>query len=183
MGQVYKARDRRLERIVAIKVLPEHTTHDPELRQRFDREAKTISALDHPHICTLYDLGHENGVAFLVTQYCDGETLAARLARAGKPSSYPSMVKSTAAGESISTLTTTTRGPIPFDHALRYAIEIARALDAAHRRGIVHRDLKPGNVMLTKSGVKLLDFGLAKIAGQTPVSGFGELATLSREGS
>src|SRR6266481_3395488 len=134
MGEVYRARDTRLERTVAIKVLPPHLSSSEEARQRFEREAKTISALSHPHICALYDVGNQDGVEYLVMEYLEGETLADRLAK----------------------------GPLPLEQTLRYGIEIADALDRAHRQGIVHRDLKPGNVMLTKSGVKLLDFGLAK---------------------
>jgi Tol biopolymer transport system component/predicted Ser/Thr protein kinase len=134
MGEVYRARDTRLERIVAIKVLPEHLSSSPEVRQRFEREARTISALSHPHICALYDVGNEQGVEYLVMEYLEGESLAQRLAR----------------------------GALPLEQTLRYGMEIADALDRAHRQGIVHRDLKPGNVMLTSSGVKLLDFGLAK---------------------
>jgi serine/threonine-protein kinase len=134
MGEVYKARDMRLERTVAIKVLPQHLSASLEVRQRFEREAKTISQLSHPHICALYDVGNQDGVEYLVMEYLEGETLADRLGR----------------------------GPLPTEQVLRYGIEMADALDKAHRQGIVHRDLKPGNVMLTKSGVKLLDFGLAK---------------------
>ncbi|HYT32814.1 MAG TPA: protein kinase, partial [Thermoanaerobaculia bacterium] len=134
MGEVYKARDTRLDRTVAIKVLPSHLSSSPEVRQRFEREAKTISALSHPHVCALYDVGNQDGVEYLVMEYLEGETLAGRLAN----------------------------GPLPLERTLRHGIEIADALDCAHRQGIVHRDLKPGNVMLTKSGVKLLDFGLAK---------------------
>src|SRR5215472_14602800 len=134
MGEVYRARDTRLERTVAVKVLPSHLSSSPEIRQRFEREAKTISQLSHPHICALYDVGREGETEYLVMEYLEGETLAARLAR----------------------------GPAPTEQLLRWGVEIADALDKAHRQGIVHRDLKPGNVMLTKSGVKLLDFGLAK---------------------
>ena len=134
MGEVYKGRDTRLDRTVALKVLPGHTAHDPALRERLEREARLISSLDHPRICALYDIGHQNGIDFLVMQFLDGETLAERLAR----------------------------GALPIDLAFKYAIEIAEALDVAHRAGVIHRDLKPGNVMLTKSGAKLLDFGLAK---------------------
>ncbi len=134
MGEVYRARDTRLERTVAIKVLPSHLSENADVRQRFEREAKTISSLSHPHICALYDVGNQDGVEFLVMEYLEGDTLSERL----------------------------TRGSLPFDQVLRYGCEIADALDKAHRQGIVHRDLKPGNVMLTKSGVKLLDFGLAK---------------------
>jgi serine/threonine protein kinase len=134
MGEVYRARDTRLERTVAVKVLPSHLSASPEVRQRFEREAKTISSLSHPHICALYDVGNQDGVEFLVMEYLEGETLSERLAK----------------------------GSVAFDQVLRYGLEIADALDKAHRQGIVHRDLKPGNVMLTKSGVKILDFGLAK---------------------
>ena len=134
MGEVYKARDTRLDRTVAIKVLPSHVASDPAVRQRFEREARAISSLDHPHICALYDVGRHENTDYLVMQYLDGETLAACLAR----------------------------GPLPLHRVLKHATEIANALDRAHRQGIVHRDLKPGNVMLTKDGAKLLDFGLAK---------------------
>jgi Tol biopolymer transport system component/predicted Ser/Thr protein kinase len=140
MGEVYKARDTRLERTVAVKVLPEHLSSSAEVRQRFEREAKTISQLSHPHICALYDVGNQDGVEFLVMEYLEGETLAERLVK----------------------------GPLPLEQTLRYGVEIADALDKAHRQGIVHRDLKPGNVMLTKSGVKLLDFGLAKVLQPEP---------------
>jgi Tol biopolymer transport system component/predicted Ser/Thr protein kinase len=135
MGEVYKARDTRLDRIVAIKVLPTHLADRAELRERFDREARTIASLNHPHICVLHDIGHQNGIDFLVMEYLEGETLAQRLVK----------------------------GPLPMQQVLQYAIEISDALDKAHRKGITHRDLKPGNVMLTKSGTKLLDFGLAKL--------------------
>jgi eukaryotic-like serine/threonine-protein kinase len=134
MGEVWKARDTRLERTVAVKVLPQHLSSSEEVRQRFEREAKTISQLSHPHICALYDVGNQDGVEYLVMEYLEGETLADRLLK----------------------------GALPSEQTLRFGIEIADALDKAHRQGIVHRDLKPGNVMLTKSGVKLLDFGLAK---------------------
>ena len=134
MGEVYKARDTRLERMVAVKVLPPHMSASPDVRQRFEREAKTISQLSHPHICALYDVGREGETEYLVMELLEGETLSDRLAK----------------------------GPLPLEQTLRYGTEIADALDKAHRQGIVHRDLKPGNVMLTKSGVKLLDFGLAK---------------------
>src|SRR5467141_640634 len=134
MGEVYRARDTRLERTVAIKVLPQHLSSSPEVRQRFEREAKTISQLSHPHICALHDIGREGETDYLVMEYLEGETLSDRLAK----------------------------GPLPLEQTLRYGQEIADALDKAHGQGIVHRDLKPGNVMLPKSGVKLLDFGLAK---------------------
>ena len=135
MGEVYKARDTRLDRIVAIKVLPTHLADRAELRERFEREAKTIASLNHPHICTLFDTGHQDDIDFLVMEYIEGETLAQRLQK----------------------------GPLPIQQVLQFAIEIADALDKAHRKGITHRDLKPGNIMLTKSGTKLLDFGLAKL--------------------
>jgi serine/threonine protein kinase len=134
MGEVYKARDSRLDRIVAIKALPAQFASDPQFRERFNREAKVISSLNDPHICALFDVGHQDGTDFLVMEYLDGETLAKRLGK----------------------------GALSLDQALKIAIEIACALDQAHRAGIVHRDLKPGNIMLTKSGAKLLDFGLAK---------------------
>jgi serine/threonine protein kinase/Tol biopolymer transport system component len=134
MGEVYRARDTRLERTVAVKVLPADLSLSPESRQRFEREARTISQLSHPHICALYDVGNAEGVEYLVMEYLEGETLAERLAK----------------------------GPLSIEQVLRHGIEIADALDKAHVQGIVHRDLKPANVMITKSGVKLLDFGLAK---------------------
>ncbi|HEX9304739.1 MAG TPA: protein kinase [Thermoanaerobaculia bacterium] len=139
MGEVYKARDTRLDRTVAIKVLSSHLSASPDVRQRFEREAKTISQLSHPHICALHDVGREGDTEYLVMEYLEGETLADRLAK----------------------------GPLPLEQTLRFGIQIADALDKAHRQGIVHRDLKPGNVMLTKSGVKLLDFGLAKAIAPT----------------
>jgi len=135
MGEVYRARDTRLNRTVAIKVLPVHLADRPELRERFEREARSIASLNHPHICTLHDVGREGGTDYLVMEYLEGETLAARLAK----------------------------GPLPLEQVLQYATEIADALDKAHRKGVTHRDLKPGNIMLTKSGTKLLDFGLAKL--------------------
>ncbi len=137
MGEVYRARDTRLERTVAIKVLPAHLSSDPDRRERFDREARAISSLNHPHICTLHDVGHQDGTSYLVMEFLEGETLADRLHK----------------------------GPLPIDVVLRYAIEIADALDAAHAAGIVHRDLKPANIFVTKRGqTKVLDFGLAKLA-------------------
>jgi Tol biopolymer transport system component/predicted Ser/Thr protein kinase len=135
MGEVYRARDTRLDRIVAIKVLPTHLADRPELRERFEREAKTVASLNHPHICTLHDIGKQNGIDFLVMEFLEGETLAQRLQK----------------------------GSLPLEQVLQYAIEISDALDKAHRKGVTHRDLKPGNIMLTKSGTKLLDFGLAKL--------------------
>ena len=136
MGEVYRARDIRLDRTAAIKVLSSGLTASPDVKACFEREARAISQLNHPHICTLYDIGHLNGTDFLVMEYLDGETLAQRLFK----------------------------GVLPLDQALKIGIEISGALDRAHSAGIVHRDLKPGNIMLTKSGAKLLDFGLAKAA-------------------
>jgi eukaryotic-like serine/threonine-protein kinase len=139
MGEIYRARDTRLDRTVAIKVLAAALAADAQLRERFDREARAISSLNHPHICTLFDVGHHDGVDFLVLEYLEGKTLADRLAEGGGMALEPS-------------------------EALKIATEICDALDKAHRTGIVHRDLKPANVMLTKAGAKLLDFGLAKSA-------------------
>ena len=134
MGEVYRARDTRLDRSVAVKVLAPELAGDAEFRARFTQEAKAISALNHPHICGLYDIGREHDTEYLVLELLEGETLAARLER----------------------------GPLPLNQVLRFGIEMADALEVAHRQGIVHRDLKPGNVMLTPAGTKLLDFGLAK---------------------
>ncbi len=162
MGEVYKAKDTRLDRTVAIKVLPSHLSDNARLKERFEREARAVSSLNHPHICTLHDVGSENGVDFMVMEYIEGETLADRLKK----------------------------GALPLDQALRHAIEIADALDKAHRQGVVHRDLKPGNIMLTKSGAKLLDFGLAKfLTSPAEASGEGgsalptEQRSLTAEGS
>src|SRR5262250_2672845 len=134
MGEVYRAQDTRLERTVAIKILPAHLSCDQVHKQRFEREAKTISGLNHPHICVLYDIGHQDDIDYLVMECVEGETLTKRLEK----------------------------GPLPFEQVLKYGTQIADALDKAHRGGVVHRDLKPGNIMLTSSGAKLLDFGLAK---------------------
>jgi serine/threonine protein kinase/Tol biopolymer transport system component len=188
MGAVYKARDTRLERVVAVKVILAAAAGDPEFRERFDREARAVSALDHPHICTLHDVGHDRvpgsgqDVNFIVMQFLEGETLADRLARSAPPSSDAGSAPAKPASGPVSSLTvasTISRGPIPLEMVLRIGRQMALALNAAHRRGIVHRDLKPGNVMLTKSGIKLLDFGLAKLA-PPPVAGFeaGEMRTL-----
>src|SRR6266849_4609089 len=160
MGVVYRARDTRLERTVAIKILPTHLSSDPTLRQRFEHEAKTISSLNHPHICVLYDVGRQDGVDFLVMEYVEGETLAARLEK----------------------------GPLPLGQVLKFGIQIADALDKAHRNSVVHRDVKPGNIMLTKSGVKLLDFGLAKAAvplstGNTLTVAATRVAPVTQEGT
>jgi eukaryotic-like serine/threonine-protein kinase len=153
MGEVYRARDTRLDRIVAIKILPSHLSHDPTLRQRFEREAKTISSLNDPHICILYDVGQQGGADYLVMEYLEGETLAQRLQK----------------------------GPLPLEQALLYAIQIAGALDKAHRKGVTHRDLKPGNIMLTKTGTKLLDFGLAKLEQEAgPPAALSQLPTTAQ---
>jgi len=152
MGEVYRARDTRLDRTVAIKVLPAHLADKLELRERFEREARTIATLNHPHICVLHDIGRQDGIDFLVMEYLEGETLAQRLHK----------------------------GPLPLEQVLQYAIEIADALDKAHRKGITHRDLKPGNIMLTKVGTKLLDFGLAKLKQEAaPDTPFSQLPTAS----
>ncbi len=136
MGEVYRARDTRLGRDVAIKILPQHLSSDPDSRERFEREARSISALNHPRICTLHDLGHQDGVAFLVMEYLEGESLAERLKK----------------------------GPMPLKETLKIGMQVCEALEAAHRAGITHRDLKPANIMLTSGGAKLMDFGLAKAA-------------------
>src|SRR5262245_1327115 len=140
MGEIYRARDTRLGREVAIKVLPQHLSSDPGRRERFEREARAVSSLNHPNICVLHDLGHQDGIDYLVMELLEGETVADRLLR----------------------------GALPIDQVMRYATEIAGALARAHRQGIVHRDLKPQNVMLTKTGAKLLDFGLAKLRDGEP---------------
>ena len=145
MGEVYRARDTRLGRTVALKVLPPEAADDPDRRRRLEREARAASALNHPNICALYDIGSDGGVDYLVMEYLEGETLARRMARPGQEAGGPPPPG------------------LPLDEALKYGAEIADALAAAHHAGIVHRDLKPGNVMLTRDGVKLLDFGLAKI--------------------
>ena len=146
---VYKAKDTRLGRIVAIKVLPAEFSKNPERRERFEREARTVSALSHPNICALFDIGQQDGIDFLVMDHLEGETLAERLSK----------------------------GALPLEQALGYAVQIANALDSAHREGVVHRDLKPGNIMLIKPGAKLLDFGLAKPIGTLGASLLSELPT------
>jgi eukaryotic-like serine/threonine-protein kinase len=142
MGEVYRARDTRLDRTVAVKVLPSELASDPDRRMRLEREARAVAALNHPHICALYDVGHQDGLSFLVMEYIDGEQLASRLAR----------------------------GPLRLGEAVGYARQIGEALDHAHRLGIVHRDLKPANVLLTPAGVKLVDFGLARLSSFTQVT-------------
>ena len=143
MGEVYRAKDKRLHRTVALKVLPRQSADTPGLRQRLEREAKVISSLNHPHICTLFDIGRQADVDYLVMEFLEGDTLARRLEK----------------------------GALPLPELLELAVQIASALAAAHAAGIVHRDLKPGNIMLTKSGAKLLDFGLAKARAAEPAAG------------
>src|SRR5258707_13063303 len=147
MGEVYRARDTRLERSVAIKVLPAQFSSDPVHKQRFEREAKAVSSLNHPHICVLHDIGHQDGIDYLVMECVEGETLAKR----------------------------PEKGPLPLEQVLKYGAQIADALDKAHRAGIVHRDLKPANVMLTATGAKLLYFGLAKSA--SPLAAMAAMTT------
>ena len=145
MGEVYRARDTRLDRVVAVKVLASHLSSSPELKQRMEREARAISSLNHPHICQLYDIGSDNGTDFLVMEFLEGATLADKLRN----------------------------GALPLAEVFRIGIDIAEALAVAHRSGIVHRDLKPGNIMLTAGGAKLMDFGLAKPLGVQSASGSG----------
>jgi eukaryotic-like serine/threonine-protein kinase len=143
MGEVYRARDTRLDRTVAVKILPSHLSDKPEAKQRFEREARAISSLNHPNICTLYDVGQQDGVDFLVMEFLEGETLADRLMK----------------------------GPLPPEQVLKYGVEICEGLEKAHHRGIVHRDLKPGNIFLTAHGeCKVLDFGLAMLGGEATSS-------------
>ena len=143
MSVVYKTEDTRLGRNVALKILPQYLSERAELRERFEGEARAVSSLNHPHICTLYDIGEQDGIHYLVMEHLEGETLSVRLEK----------------------------GALPLEQTLQYAIHIADALDKVHRQAVVHRDLKPGHIMLTKSGVKLLDFGLAKLqAAETPTN-------------
>src|SRR5438105_280798 len=155
MGEVYKARDLRLNRTVAIKVLSQNMANRKEVRQRFEREARAVSSLNHPHICTLCDIGQQDAIVFLVMEYLDGETLTSRLKK----------------------------GPLPLHQVLQYAIQIADGIAQAHRHGVIHRDLKPGNIMLTKAGAKVLDFGLAKIrASDSPSRASGPQKPLTEDG-
>src|SRR5512146_2142074 len=157
MGEVYRARDTRLDRIVAIKILATHLSASLDLKARFQREAKSISGLQHPNICVLYDIGSQNGTDFLVMEYLEGETLQACLER----------------------------GPLPPKRVCQLGSQVAEALECAHRQGIVHRDLKPGNIMLTPAGAKLMDFGLAKaqvVTGASPLAPASAQATLSTSG-
>src|SRR5499425_67877 len=159
MGEVYRARDTRLDRTVAIKIVPAQFSSDPVRKQRFEREAKTISSLNHPHICVLYDVGHQEGIDYLVMECVEGETLARRLEK----------------------------GPLPLEQALKYGAQLADALDKAHRSGVVHRDLKPGNIVLAATGAKLLDFGLAKpvspLASGMTLTADTPRATMTEEGT
>jgi len=149
MGEVYRAKDTRLDRTVALKVLTEHRSASPQARERFEREAKAVSSLSHPHICPLYDIGHQDGIDYLVMEYLEGQTLADRLKK----------------------------GPLPLEQVLQYAIQITDALDTAHRHSVIHRDVKPSNIMLTKTGAKLLDFGLAKMRTAEAAAGMTALPT------
>src|SRR5688572_15461083 len=151
MGEVYKARDTRLDRTVAIKVMASLGQADPDSRARFEREAKVLASFDHPHICALHDVGREGEIDYIVMPFVTGETLAARLAT----------------------------GPMPIPQVIETATQIADALDRAHGHGIIHRDLKPGNVMLTKSGARLLDFGLARLEDPPTTGSPEDLATRS----
>jgi serine/threonine protein kinase len=155
MGEVYRAKDTRLGRDVAVKILPAHLSENAEVRERFEREARAISSLNHPHICTLYDVGREGQADYFVMELLDGESLAARLVR----------------------------GPLKLDEALKIAAQVADALAAAHKQGIVHRDLKPGNIALTKSGAKVLDFGVAKLRDEALVDNVTRTTPLTSQGA
>jgi Tol biopolymer transport system component len=159
MGEVYRARDTRLDRTVAIKILSQHLSIDPARKQRFEREAKAISSLNHPHICILHDIGQQDGIDFLVMEYLEGETLAKRLEK----------------------------GPLPLEQVLKFGAQIADALDKAHGNGIVHRDLKPANIMFTATGAKLLDFGLARpfasLASATTLAAVSPNSSVTQEGT
>ena len=155
MGEVYKARDTRLGRAVAIKVMPKYIAAREDLRARFEREARAVSSLNHPNICVLYDIGKQDGIDFMVLEYLEGETLAALIAK----------------------------GPLPLCQALKYATQIADALDRAHRKGVVHRDVKPANIMITREGVKVLDFGLAGLPDATPQMADATVTLLTRPGA
>lgn len=149
MGEVYKAKDSRLNRFVAIKVLPEHVSKNPELKARFEREAQTLASLSHPHICPVFDVGEQDGIDYIVMEYLEGQTVAQRLQK----------------------------GALPLDEAMKISVQITDALDKAHRQGVIHRDCKPANIMLTKQGSKLLDFGLAKLKQDAEPSSLSSLPT------
>jgi eukaryotic-like serine/threonine-protein kinase len=156
MGEVYKARDTRLDRIVAIKVLPEHIAKREDLRARFEREARAVASLKHPNICVLHDIGKHDGVgSYMVMEFMEGETLADRIGK----------------------------GALPLDQALKFATQIADALDRAHRAGVTHRDVKPQNIMLTRDGAKVLDFGLAKSSSKPGPTEATLTAVLTTEGA
>src|SRR5262245_12431244 len=155
MGEVYKARDTRLNRFVAIKILPEHIAKRRDLQQRFEHEARAVASLNHPHICVLHDIGSHQGVGYLVMEYLEGETLASRIRS----------------------------GALPLDQALKFAVQVADALDRAHRAGVTHRDVKPSNIVLTRDGVKVLDFGLAKSTSKPGMEEQTLTAGLTVEGS
>jgi serine/threonine protein kinase len=155
MGEVYKARDTRLDRTVAVKVLPEHIAKREDLRSRFEREARSVASLNHPNICTLYDIGNQDGAGYMVMEFMEGETLAARIDKSA----------------------------LPLDQVLKLATQIADALDRAHRAGVTHRDVKPQNIMLTRDGVKVLDFGLAKSMPKPGPTGETLTAVLTTEGT
>ena len=152
MGEVYRARDTRLDRTVAVKILPAHLSDKPAAKERFEREARAISSLNHPNICHLYDVGSQDAIGYLVMEYLEGETLADRLRK----------------------------GPLPLEQVLRHGVDICEGLEKAHRTGVVHRDLKPGNIMLTKSGAKLMDFGLAKPTTATSTAASSSLMTMAQ---
>ena len=204
MGEVYKARDTRLDRTVAIKVLPAALAADPQFRERFDREARTISSLDHPHICALYDVGEAPNpqsqipnpvpIRFLVMQYLEGETLADRLARGARRAPAAAATSESASRGAAASGSLEPKAPgvgprrredggapraLSLDQALQDAIQIASALDTAHRAAVTHRDLKPGNVMLTKAGAKVLDF----VAPRRKLGRVGRIGPVGRAGS
>ena len=187
MGEVFKARDVRLGRDVAVKVLPAGLSHDPARRERFEQEARLIAALSHPHICALYDVGDQDGVHFLVMEYLEGGTLAQRLARSEPQTPQTSRRTSRTASPtppvSWSAKAGQPRRPLPLPEVLSIATDLASAMTAAHRVGIIHRDLKPDNVMLTRSGVKVLDFGVAKLKERSEMPDGMDVQTVTEKSS